>query len=130
MFPIKVVAGIVVREGEILVARKKPGKSLAGFWEFPGGKMETGETPEQALKRELFEEFSIEVEVGKYIETSLYHYPNISVELMAYHATFLSGEIRLVDHDVFKWVVPEDLNSLNMAPADRPFLEKLLSGES
>ncbi|MBX2843879.1 MAG: (deoxy)nucleoside triphosphate pyrophosphohydrolase [Flammeovirgaceae bacterium] len=124
---IKVVAGVVVKDKKILIARKRKGKSLAGLWEFPGGKIEADEIPEIALKRELLEEFCIEVQVGNYIETSFYHYPRVSIELKAYYATYLSGKIILTDHDCYRWIKPEELQQFEMAPADLPFLKLIES---
>ena len=78
-----VVAGIIERDGLILIAQRKPGDRLAHQWEFPGGKVEPGETPEQALVRELREEFAVETEVGAYVGRSVFAYEHVTVELLA-----------------------------------------------
>ena len=83
------------------------------------------ETPEEALKRELAEELKIETEVGNYIETSIYEYPNVTVKLMAYFATVISGEVKLSVHDEAKWISISEVENYKFAPADIPFIEKL-----
>lgn len=119
---ISVVAAVLVVDGKILLARRRPGKNLAGYWEFPGGKIESGESPEKALERELHEEFSIETRTGKLLGTNLHRYPDFQVELSAYWSELLSGEFRLTDHDEVRWVVPRELSQFRLAPADVPFL--------
>ena len=78
---IDVVAAVIVKDNKFLITRRAPKLKLEGMWEFPGGKVEQGETPEEALKRELVEELKIETEIGNYIETSIYEYPNVTVSL-------------------------------------------------
>lgn len=119
---ILVVAALLVVDGKILLARRRPGKSLAGFWEFPGGKIENGESPEEALERELREEFSIETRTGKLLGTNRHHYPDFQIELSAYWSELLSGEFRLTDHDEVRWVAPQELSQFRLAPADVPFV--------
>jgi len=123
---IRVVAGIIVREDKILIARRKPGKTLAGYWEFPGGKIEGDESPEQALARELHEEFSVRVQVGKWLGTSVYSYPEQEVELLGYFAYLLEGEFALRDHDRICWEERAQLLSYLLAPADIALVHALL----
>ena len=122
---VRVVAGVLMRDELFLIARRKPGKSLAGFWEFPGGKLEANESPEQALVRELKEEFSIDVSVGDYIGSAEHDYEHISIELIAYQAFISEGEFELTDHDAIEWVTKAQALNYELAPADIPILAKL-----
>ena len=100
---------------------------LAGKWEFPGGKIEERESPEECLRRELEEEFGIQAEVGEFICLNQYHYDHISIELMAFHVKYISGSFTLVDHDKIEWVNPEDLLDYDLAEADITIAEMLVS---
>lgn len=124
---INVVAGILKKDNKILIARKKEGKALAGYWEFPGGKIEADETPEESLIRELMEEMEIKISVNKYIGESIYDYGNIVISLKGYLAEILEGEIVLSDHDKYAWVTVDKINSYKLAPADIPLVEDLIS---
>ena len=123
---IKVVAAILQKEDKILIARKKQGKPLAGYFEFPGGKIEEGETPEESLIRELMEEMNIKIAVKEYIGESIYDYGNDKViSLLGYTAEIIEGEIKLSDHDIYEWVTLEQINNYKIAPADIPLINKL-----
>ena len=123
---IKVVAAILQKEDKILIARKKQGKPLAGYFEFPGGKIEEGETPEESLIRELMEEMNIKIAVKEYIGESVYDYGNNKViSLLGYTAEIIDGEIKLSDHDIYEWVTLEQINNYKIAPADIPLIDKL-----
>ena len=123
---IKVVAAILQKEDKILIARKKQGKPLAGYFEFPGGKIEEGETPEESLIRELMEEMNIKIAVKEYIGESIYDYGNDKViSLLGYTAEIIDGEIKLSDHDIYEWVTLEQINNYKIAPADIPLIYKL-----
>ena len=87
--------------------------------------LENEKREQEALKRELVEELKIETEIGNYIETSIYEYPNVTVKLMAYFATVISGEIKLSVHDEAKWISISEVENFKFAPADIPFIEKL-----
>lgn len=126
---IQVTAGIIIDTGKVFIAKRKPPGRMPGMWEFPGGKIEDGETPEQCLKRELYEEFGIEVIVGRHVGTSMYQYDFYKVELMAYRATITAGEIELNDHSDMAWVEPEGLVMYEFAPADVLFVEMIRKGE-
>ena len=126
---VKVTAAIMAKDNKIIIAKRGPNDRLANKWEFPGGKIEINETPEQCLKREMKEEFDIDVSVGEYLGSSIYHYDHISIELLAYRAYWEDGEIHLNDHDDFKWISLEQLNEFDFAPADLIFVEKLKNGE-
>ena len=126
---VKVTAAILVKDNKIIIAKRGPDDRLAHKWEFPGGKIEINETPEQCLKREMKEEFDIDVSVDEYLGSSVYHYDHISIELLAYRTYWEGGEIDLKDHDEFKWVSLEQLAEFDFAPADLVFVEKLKIGE-
>ncbi len=126
---VKVTAAILVKNNKIIIARRGPDDKLADKWEFPGGKIEIDETPEQCLKREMKEEFDIDVSVGEYLGSSIYKYDHISIELLAYRTYWEEGEIDLKDHDEFKWISLEQLSEFDFAPADLIFVEKLRNGE-
>ncbi|MCX7963129.1 MAG: (deoxy)nucleoside triphosphate pyrophosphohydrolase [Candidatus Sumerlaea chitinivorans] len=122
---VKVVAGIICRDQKVLLARRPAGDPLAGFWEFPGGKVEPGETPQRALERELDEEFGVKVWAGDFVASRLHSYPDRTIELVAYWAT-IEGEIaQLNAHDDVAWVSPTELEHYPLAPADE-FLKEIL----
>ncbi|WP_373229005.1 8-oxo-dGTP diphosphatase MutT [Cohnella sp.] len=124
---IEVAAAIIENEqGQILIARRRMGKSQAGLWEFPGGKIEMGETPEACLVRELREEMGIEIEPYAWFGVNEYDYGTARIKLIAYLAKKLSGTIRLVDHDAYLWVHRSELSEYEWAQADIRFVEMLL----
>lgn len=128
--PIRVV-GAVFHDGErILACRKKPGKPLEGHWEFPGGKIEPGETPEQALEREIREELNLIAEVGQKVTTTTYEYEFATIELTTFYCTLVDGDLRLTDHDDTKWVTSTEAAHLTWAPADIPAVEVIASSHS
>ncbi len=125
---IDVVAAVIENEeGKVLVAKRKPGKKLAGFWEFPGGKVKENEAPEESLRRELREEMNVEIEVGEYIGENVHYYEDFAVRLLAYRARIIKGKIELTDHDEYRWLEAGELAKIKMAPADVPLVQ-LLNG--
>jgi 8-oxo-dGTP diphosphatase len=122
MTEVRVVAGAVVRDGQVLVTRRGPTQHLAGHWELPGGKVEPGESDPVALVRELHEELGIVVEVGELLAESLHDYPRARVRLVAWHCRLLSGEPVLTEHDALVWLGVDALSNLTWAPADLPLL--------
>ncbi len=126
---VQVTAAIMVNDGRILIAQRHPRDRLAGLWEFPGGKVEAGETPEQCLKRELWEELEMDAVIVDFLGSSIYHYDHISIELMAYRAFWKGGSFRLVSHQACQWVRPDQLAAFAFTPADLPFVQRLASGE-
>ena len=121
----RVTAGILIKDGRILIARRKAGDRLAGKWEFPGGTVEDGETPETCLKREMQEEFDIEVTVGSYLGESVYHYEHNTITLLAYRTHWTGGEMHLKEHDDCAWISPDQFDDYDFSPADLPFVESL-----
>jgi len=122
----QVTAGIIIDGGKVFIARRGPNSSLPGVWEFPGGKVEKGETPEECLKRELLEEFKIEVQVGTFYCESAYHYEHGAINLLCYITHHLSGDFILSVHDEFAWATFEELRGFVFAPADIPVVEKII----
>lgn len=120
---IDVVAVILENEfGEVLIAKRKKGKVLEGYWEFPGGKVEKNETPENSLKREIKEEMNIDISVGGFVGENIHKYERGSIRLLAYKGNILGGKITLIDHDEYRWVKSRDLKLYKLAPADVPLI--------
>ena len=124
---IRVTAAIIQKDNKILIAQRRKDKNLGLKWEFPGGKIDKNETPEECLTRELKEEFGIKTKVGKFITNSIYKYPNIEIDLMAYYVEYLDGEFKLIDHERIEWVSKDNLKEFDFAEADIPIIDKLLS---
>ena len=123
---IRVTAAILEKDGKILIAKRKTGDELfAGLWEFPGGKVEEGETPEKCMARELKEELDIEVEVGELITSNKHKYPQGIFELLAYRVKHISGKMVLNDHEEMKWVTADDMPRFEFPPADLPIIKYL-----
>jgi 8-oxo-dGTP diphosphatase len=109
----------------VFIARRAKGQNCAGGWEFPGGKIEGGESPEHCLQRELQEEFAIEAEVGDFFAESIYEYPQGAIRLLAYFVIPHSMDFKLRVHDEYRWIKISDLLSCGLLPADIPIAEKL-----
>lgn len=122
---INVVGAVIVKEGKIFAAQRPHDKSLGGFWEFPGGKIEKNETQKETLKREIREELSCEVEVGDFIVTSEYTYDFGTVSLSTYMCKLIGKEPTLNEHIAAKWLKIEELDSVIWAPADEETLDIL-----
>lgn len=120
-----VTAAIMISHGKVLIAQRAKGLRLAGKWEFPGGKVEPGETPEECLKREIREELGMEIAVDEFFGESVYHYDTGPIRLLAYKARWIGGELRLTEHEQIKWVKPEELDGYDFSPADLPFVARL-----
>lgn len=123
---IEVTAAIIAREERVLVARRNSGH-LKGKWEFPGGKIEPGETPEQCLERELFEEFTVKTEIAEFFAENTHKYEDKTVRLIAYRVRHISGEFIVSAHDSIKWVTLSQLHEIDFAPADIPIAKMLIA---
>ena len=124
MKTIEVVAAIIIHNDQIFATQRGYGEFKDG-WEFPGGKMEPGETPQQALVREIREELDTEIEVGSLVETVEYDYPNFHLTMHCFLCTIRSGELVLKEHEAAKWLTREELDSVDWLPADVKVVEKL-----
>ena len=124
----RVTAGVFIRGRRFLMTRRAPGKRLAGKWEFPGGKIEPGETPEQCLRRELAEELCIPVTVQELLGVGVHDYGNGPFELMAYRVSGDTDRITLRDHDAMIWTDPSQRRDCDVAEADWFILDILESG--
>ena len=121
----EVTAAIIEENNRILIAQRGYGDKLEGMWEFPGGKIEPGETPQECLKREIFEEFEADIEVKNKFGESIYTYGNRTIRLTAYCCRPISGKFVLNVHKGIRWVKRSELCLYEFAPADIPFVEKL-----
>lgn len=125
MGTIRVVCGVIFNEGRILLCRRKPEKPLGGYWEFPGGKIEVGETEEEFLYRELQEELGIRVEIERYFKSVVHDYDGFTIELIAYICRSGQSVCVLTDHDEYEWVDKSELLNWKLAPADIPIANEL-----
>ena len=121
---IEVVAAIILDKEKVFATQRGDGEFKDG-WEFPGGKIEQGETPGQALKREIKEELDIEIEVGKLLETVEYDYPKFHLTMHCFLCTIQSGELVLKEHEAAKWLTKESLDSVDWLPADEGLIEQI-----
>ena len=124
MKTIKVVAAIII-DGENIFATQRGYGELEGGWEFPGGKIEEGETPEEALVREIKEELDTVIEVGELIDTVEYDYPNFHLSMDCFICSIKEGDLVLKEHSAAKWLTKETLDSVDWLPADEGLVEKL-----
>ena len=119
-----VVAGVIVKGNLVLIAQKKNGL-LAGKWEFPGGKINQDESPQDALLREIEEEFGVTVNVGEFIDKVPFSINSTECTLVAYYAHHITGDYNLVDHSQIAWIKPEELLTIDFAPADIPIAQRV-----
>ena len=122
MKTVKVVAAIIIHENKIFATQRGYGEFKDG-WEFPGGKIEPGETPQEALVREIKEELDIEIEVKDFLETVEYDYPAFHLSMDCFFCAIKSGELVLKEHEAAKWLTPETLDSMDWLPADQGLVE-------
>ena len=125
------VVGAIIENNnnEIFCALRSPEMTLPNYWEFPGGKVEENETPQEALAREIKEEFNCEIFVGEKVEDTTYEYEKVIVRLETYLSVILKGLPTAVEHAETRWVPRDQLMSLNFAPADVPAVKKLVTGK-
>ena len=128
MKTIKVVAAIICndmeRKSKIFATARGYG-DLKGGWEFPGGKVEPGETPQQALKREIMEELSTEIKIGELIDTIEYDYPTFHLSMDCFWAEVITGQLELKEAEAAKWLTKDQLESVAWLPADITLIDKI-----
>lgn len=121
---IEVVAAIIIDKEKVFATQRGYGEFKDG-WEFPGGKMEQGETPQQALIREIQEELDTEIEVGELLDTVEYDYPNFHLTMHCFLCTIKSGDLVLKEHEAARWLTKETLDSVDWLPADKGLIKKI-----
>ena len=119
------MAAVIERDGRIFAAARGYG-DYRGWWEFPGGKIEPGETPQQALQRELLEEMDYRIKVDRHLITVNHEYPDFSITLATYLCTPISPSFKLKEHNDFRWLPKEDLSTLDWAAADSDIINLLM----
>ena len=122
---VNVVGAFVQRDGKILICRRPKNKAQALLWEFAGGKIEVGESKQDALVRECFEELDVTISVGEELCTVTYDYPEITVNLTVFFASILSGEPRCLEHEAIRWITPDQIDDFEFCPADVEIIEKI-----
>ncbi len=125
MSPLDVVCAVIQRNGKILAAKRRPGGPTGGKWEFPGGKVKNGETPEQAVCREVAEELGCTVAPLRRLKPNLHEYPQFSVLLLPIICELESGEPNALEHVEIKWLQTDELPRLDWSDADEPILSQL-----
>jgi mutator protein MutT len=123
---LKVLAAVIENGGRILIARRKNTDRFGGQWEFPGGKLEPGETPELCLERELMEEFGIASRIGRRLGSAKADSPDYAIRLDAYEAFHLAGEFELREHDEIRWAAPSELAGYDLTEPDRRLLGQIM----
>lgn len=126
MQPLIVTAAILRRNKDVLITRRPDGKPYGAMWEFPGGKLDNNESPEECLRREIREELGIRIEVASIFEVAHHRYAWGPVLILAYRCRFLEGEIRNIEVAEHRWVNPSKLGDFPILPADRPIIAKLM----
>ena len=124
MKTVKVVAAIIIHDNHIFATQRGYGEFKDG-WEFPGGKVELGESPKDALAREIKEELDTEIEIGDYLETVEYDYPSFHLSMDCFFCTIKSGKLVLKEHEAAKWLTVENLDSVDWLPADKGLIKRI-----
>lgn len=122
---VDVVAALVWDKGRFLICQRPARKARGLLWEFPGGKVETGETHAQALQREIKEELDAEISVGGLFCRLTHNYPDLTVDLYVYEAVLESEMIRLLEHNAAEWITPGEIDNYSFCPADETVLDKI-----
>lgn len=123
---LKVTCALILNNNRILVTRRGPGMRMAGKWEFPGGKVEAGETAEQCIRRECLEELGLNIRITGQLSSHHHDYGDVAIVLIPFLATIESGELSLKEHDQFEWATREQLRSFDWAEADVAVVEEFL----
>ena len=121
-----VTAAIIVKNNFILLTRRKVGEKLEGYWEFPGGKIENGETPQEGLERELLEELGVNSRAGNIFAENIYHYEFGTIKLIGIKTDLIDKKFRLTVHDKAEWILINDLLNYQLSPADIPIAQKII----
>ncbi|HIV52268.1 MAG TPA: (deoxy)nucleoside triphosphate pyrophosphohydrolase [Candidatus Mediterraneibacter norwichensis] len=124
MKTVRVVAAVIRKDDKIFATQRGYGEFKDG-WEFPGGKIEEGETPEQALAREIKEELDTEIQVGKLIDTIEYDYPKFHLSMDCFWCEIMQGGLELKEHEAARWLSKEELYSVDWLPADVGVIERV-----
>ena len=125
------VIGAIIREGnKYLIGRRGPDEKSPGLWEFPGGKLEEGETREECIKRELEEELCINADIGELYSEYLFKYPHISYKLYFYIVNSFTGELKYNAHDKLEWATPDKFDQYNFLPGDEPLLDTIRNNDA
>lgn len=125
----EVTAAVIRREGRILIAQRAVDDELPLLWEFPGGKLEPGETLEECIRREMQEELGVEIRVTGILSTSLYHFDDKEIHFTVYNAEITKGEPALYVHNDLRWVKPSELKDYDFMPPDLLFLDKVIGAQ-
>ena len=124
MKTIEVVAAIIIKDGQVFATQRGYGE-FQGWWEFPGGKMEAGESPQEALKREINEELDADIQVNELLETVEWDYPNFHLTMHCFICNLLSESLHLNEHEAATWLTHATLKSVKWLPADEILLDKI-----
>lgn len=122
---VEVVAGIIYKDNKFLIAQRNLQKAQGGLWEFPGGKVEQGETNQEALKREIKEEFNADIEVGEYVGAIVHHYAEKDIRLSFYNALLKGEKFELLEHEDCAWITKADKDNYEFAGADKKVFEMM-----
>ena len=123
---VNVVEAVIKDEtGKILITQRNLKKAQGGLWEFPGGKIEPNETREDAIVREIKEELDIDIQVEKYLSEKIFNYPEKDINLIALECKKINGNIKLLEHEDYRWIDKSELANFEFAPADIFIVEKL-----
>ena len=123
---IDVTCAIIIRNGRILATLRARGMHLEGHWEFPGGKIEAGETAGQCIRREILEELNIRIRIIRLMQPAEHHYPDKAIRLIPFVCEIVSGKIQLAEHSEYRWLAKNEIRELNWAAADRKVVEGLM----
>ena len=126
---IEVVAAVIVKDGKYFATQRGYGE-WKDWWEFPGGKMEPAETPEEALRREISEELATEIDVGALLTTVEHDYPGFHLTMHCYLCTIVSGQLSLLEHEDARWLTKEGLHTVKWLPADERVIEELIAKDA
>jgi len=123
---VKVTCAIILRDGKVLAALRSRQMTQSWKWEFPGGKIDEGESAESCIKREIQEELNVSIHIDLSLTPKVHHYPDKTIELIPFVCSILAGKVKVVEHEKVCWFTPDQLRSLNWAAADEPVLQEFL----